>query len=167
MEFKDEEKVVNYFRENKNRLPNKSTLLGAKRLAGGALNYTYRLRFEDGNTLILKYFANHMAHFDDAELPQDRYFTEKNALKLIGTQECFKDSRIRTTHLINAFDDLFTLVMEDCGENLINASEIFKKDFVLPGTAHLDEGEREKKRASSLTSLPKKLKSLTSSLNTR
>ena len=143
--FRDIDAVMAYFgdKENRERSPIKSKPVSATRLSGGLMNYVYRLKLEDGGSIILKVFEDHMAGNSENKLPKMRYFIEKNALDALSKQECFNESIIRTPKLFGFDDSLFALFMEDCGENLVCASEILKNDFHLPNTAHLGDEERE------------------------
>ena len=129
------ESVKEYFEANKSKAPfvGKS-LAKVDKLSGGLANYVHRLWFEDGSTVILKYFPRFLAFDKSVEMSQNRYFVEKMSLTLLEDQPWLKinpKSVIRTAKVLLADDENFTLIMEDAGVNTKPLMEHLKNNEFL------------------------------------
>jgi hypothetical protein len=108
------EAVILYI-NTKKEWPFLSKVKSLKTLSGGMVNYVYRLTHEDESTYIIKYFPAYLAVDKSIEMSQNRYFVEKEALKLLGDHELLANNRFRIPKLIYFDDQEYLLVMQDAG----------------------------------------------------
>ncbi len=91
------EKVIEYLSSEsvKPNLPFTFDKLDVKRLAGGYINYTYRIKYDNNNTVIMKNYPIFAACsvevplFEGKTVPIERYFVEKETLRILGEDPCF------------------------------------------------------------------------------
>ena len=95
--------------------PFSSKVKSLKTLSGGLVNYVYRLTLQDESTVILKYFPAYLAVDKSIEMNQNRYFVEKEALKLLGDHELLANNHFRIPKLIYFDDQEYLLAMQDAG----------------------------------------------------
>ncbi|KAJ3100608.1 Protein tyrosine phosphatase domain-containing protein 1 [Phlyctochytrium planicorne] len=84
------------------------------RLAGGLANFVYRLTFADSTTAVLKYFPPYLAINPSVAFSQERYFAEKECLKLFGGTH----GLLCIPRIIHSNDAAYTIIMEDAGKDL-------------------------------------------------
>lgn len=113
------ESVKEYVEANKTKAPFAGrTLKDVKTLSGGLVNFVYRLEFDDGSSVIFKYYPRYLSSDKTVEMSQNRYFVEKISLTLLEQQPWTAlnpKSLIRTPKVLLADDANFLLVMEDAG----------------------------------------------------
>ena len=129
--------VKEFFEANKTKAPFAGkSLKDVKTLSGGLVNYVYRLEFDDGSTVILKYYPRYLSSDKTVEMSQNRYFVEKISLTLLGEQPWTKHnpkSMIRTPKVLLSDDANFVLVMEDAGPASKTLLDHLKNDENLIG----------------------------------
>ena len=130
----DCEKVLNYMSsdEGHKKCGFELKVVDVEKVSGGLANYVYRLVFEDKSTAIFKHYSNQLKAISEAQFSPKRYFIEKSALKILGEEESLKECRISTPKLLYADDDMYIIIMQDCGRSLVTLSDFLKKDYELP-----------------------------------
>jgi len=101
-----------------------SALKSVVKLSGGLTNYVYRLNFEDNSSFVLKYYPNVQSHDAVTNVSQNRYFIEKECLKLLGNHALLEETRLRIPKLFFTDDSNFVLVMQDAGRETKTLMEI-------------------------------------------
>ena len=120
------ELVREYF-DTKDDFPIKSKIIDIKGLSGGMVNHVFRITFEDNYTVVLKYYPDYVAANREVKMSQKRYFVEKEALRLLSTNEyLLNQTIIRVPKLIFHDDDAHILIMEDAGVKSISLFEFLK-----------------------------------------
>ena len=143
IQLKNIEIVAKYINENREKLPfSAKKLTNVSVVSGGLCNFVYRLKFDDNTTAILKYYPPFVASIESMTISQSRYMVEKTALDVLGKEPALSSGLVQTPKLIYADDDLFILIMQDCGQSLVTLFELMKNNFRLPN--HTDENENEK-----------------------
>jgi thiamine kinase-like enzyme len=123
--------LVKEYIHSKEDFPIKSKLLDVNVLSGGMVNHVYRLTFEDNTMIVLKYYPDHLASNSQVKWSQKRYFVEKEALRLLATNEyLINHTIIRVPKLIYHDDQGHILVMEYAGRNSISLFEFLKLNNV-------------------------------------
>ena len=113
--MEDIESVKTYI-DSQNDWIFKAKLQEVVKLSGGVSNYVYRIIFQDNTTAVLKYFPNFLAFDRTVQMSQNRYFVEKEVLKILGNHEELQNSRLRVPKLLYFDDSKYIIIMEDAGQ---------------------------------------------------
>ncbi|KAJ3101638.1 hypothetical protein HDU97_001251, partial [Phlyctochytrium planicorne] len=97
------------------------------RLGGGLVNFVYRLSFEDSTTAVLKHFPPYVANNPKVPFSQERYFAEKECLRLFGGTH----GLLSVPRLIHSDDAKFTIIMEDAGKELSTLLDHLRADAIV------------------------------------
>ena len=143
--FTNKEAVLNYFDVNRSKLPFETRIADATKLPGGYTNFVFRLRFEDNSTAVLKYYVSWTIQLNNVASKKrvsQNYLSEKRALQLLSdTSKHF--GMIRAPKLYSFDDDLFYLIMEDCGdERAVTLTDMLSNKYQLPDS--LNTGDEKK-----------------------
>ena len=124
-----EREVLDYFASEANRFASLGSVSRVHKLSGGYANYVYRLILDDSSSsLVLKHFSTHVASAQYVPMSPERYFVEKRALQL--AQQCIDPAElIRTPRIVAFDDDLFALILEDCGDQLRALTDLLKSSY--------------------------------------
>ena len=124
------EQVKDYLNSNPD-LKFSSPLKNVVKLAGGFTNYVYRLNFDDDSSYILKYFCNLQSIDLKTNVNQNRYFVEKECLRLLGNHKLLENTRVRIPELFYTDDKHFVLVMQDAGKQTKTLLDVFNSKFQI------------------------------------
>ena len=125
--MEDIESVKTYI-DSQNDWIFKAKLQEVVKLSGGLANYVYRLIFQDKTTAVLKYFSNFLAFDRTVQMSQNRYFVEKEVLKILGNHEELQNSRLRVPKLLYFDDSKYIIIMEDAGQQTKTLLDCLKAD---------------------------------------
>ncbi|KAI3657894.1 hypothetical protein MP638_003103 [Amoeboaphelidium occidentale] len=89
-------------------------------LSGGLTNEVCRLEFDDGLSVISKYYPPHTVSQPSIPISQDRYFTERRALEYVYTASTDK---VKVPKIISYSDEHKIILMEDIGKDCVSLKD--------------------------------------------